>query len=149
MVPARKSTSPMTFFELITRLLYSTSITRPLTSCPERINIKVLEIPISGMAFDEKYMIKAPKIPPISQIGFTVVILEYVVIFPLYRLINSIRTIPTIRLWRVAIPGVMYLPSRALILVSIVVKIPASIANMIDNGFITAPQIVLLHKYMS
>jgi hypothetical protein len=105
----------------------------------------VLDIPNSGIDFEDKYIMNAPKNPPISQIGFTVTTFEYLVIFPFIRLIRSIKVIPTIKLCSVATLGVRCFPSCELILVSMVVNTPARIASNIKKRFmkITPPHIFI------
>ena len=147
--PIRNNTIPVIFLALISTLFANASMTKPLTSCPANIKINVLEIPSSGIDLDAKYIINAPKNPPISQIGFTVVTLEYLVRFPKKRLIKNIKVIPVIKLWSVAMLGVRYLPSCEFILDSMVVKTPAKIANRIKKMFIIAPHNYLMfHNYV-
>jgi hypothetical protein len=91
----------------------TTSINSPLINCEATIIVKALETPMQGIAFVAKYIIKAPKTPPIS---------------PRTKFISRIKTAPVIKLCKVAILGVTIFPNFAFILVSIAVKIPAKTA---------------------
>lgn len=71
MLPMRNNIKPNIFLTLISTLFTTASRTNPLISCPASIKINVLAIPNDGIDFEDRYIINAPKIPPISQIGFT------------------------------------------------------------------------------